>query len=93
MSIQVTVQITYTEPRDSATDSAGNHRRPKRGLIRPQLPSSHLLHGLVHAEVQRRAHRVAHGMQTEAGVQTSKAVALNDLSDRLDGAETGLAAQ
>lgn len=85
--------MAYAEPRHGATDGTGDHRRSERRGITSQLLSGHLLDGFVDTEVQRRAHRVAHAVETKAGVQTAEPVALDNLLDGCDRAKTGLAAQ
>lgn len=52
-----------------------------------------MLHRLVDPKIQTRSEGVAQGVQVESGVQATKSIPLNDLSDRLNGAETGLTTQ
>ena len=85
--------VTYTKPRHGAAYSTGNHRSTKGRFIRAQLFGGQLLHCLVDPKVQARSEGVAQGMQVKPGVKATKSIPLNDLSDRLNSAETGLATQ
>lgn len=89
-SLSTQVRITYTKPRSSAANGAGDHGRPERPLGLAQLLCSDLLRDFVHPKVHPGAQRVTHGMEMEAGVQPSDPVPPHDLLDGLERAQTRL---
>lgn len=85
--------ITYTEPRHSATDGARDHRTSKWRLILSDLGSSDLLYSLINTEVETSANGVPDHMQVKASVKAAYTMTVDNLPDRLKCSHTWLASQ
>lgn len=84
---------TYTEPRNCAANSAGNHRASKRRSILSEFGRRELLDSLVNAEIQSSANGIANDVQMKPGVESTQSMALNDLTDRRNSTKAGSAAE